>query len=263
MRVLLSVLGVLALIGLAPMTAVAADESVNLRLIAEGGDTSGEALGTIKRLVHSVKGMGGTFGFSSVTVISHAIEDYIEAAAAIGAAQTRDIQKYLDQIWTILETGIDLDDEQVTAVVHGVALEAFGDSNGAAAAETPRAGARVLCIMPQDVQRKMVVGQLTDLGLSVTSTDNVIEAIDLGITHRPEVIISSLILDRLDGIQLANVFANLEATAASQFVLIPSTRIPPEKIDRMPATSTVIVKGMSFLDDLIAHLENLGVVADF
>ena len=230
----------------------------NLHLIAEGRDDSGEALGTVKRLVHSIKGMGGTFGFSSVTVISHAIEDYIEAAVAIGAGQTRDIQKYLDQIWTILESGIDLDDEQVTAVVHGVVLEAIGTTT-----EAPRAGARVLCVMPRDVQRKMVAGQLTDLGLSVTSTGDVIKAIDLGITHRPEIIISSLVLNRLDGIELANVFANLEATAESRFILAPSAQIPAEKSGRLPGSSTVIVKGMSFLDELISYLENQGFVADF
>lgn len=45
----------------------------------------------LQRDIHSLKGSAGTFGFSSVTIVAHRLEDYIEATRRLSNEQLMDV----------------------------------------------------------------------------------------------------------------------------------------------------------------------------
>ena len=59
----------------------------------------------IKRHVHSMKGMGATFGYSSISLLAHALEDYFETMFEFGPNGYYDLQLYVDRIREIDDIG--------------------------------------------------------------------------------------------------------------------------------------------------------------
>ncbi len=62
-------------------------------------------LAEFQRDIHSLKGTAGTFGFDSVMLIAHRLEDFVESAPVLNNGQLLDVQIYVDRIREILESG--------------------------------------------------------------------------------------------------------------------------------------------------------------
>ncbi len=218
------------------------------RLLSNKGKPEYEML-EIKRHVHSIKGMGGSFGFSSVTLWAHALEDYMETVKDIGVDQLWDVQLFVDRVRDILEHGADVDSRTVAdAIKHlplrGVTLERSGLKEGLS----------VLLLMPKGIQRKIVGRELTTFGFKVIIAETTMEAIDLGLTHRPDVIISSMLLDRMNGLELAGVFSAIAATAHHKCLVITASDESDIVGKDLPDNVQVVHKGVNFSRDLITFL---------
>jgi chemotaxis protein histidine kinase CheA len=60
----------------------------------------------MQREIHSLKGSAGTYGFASISLITHRLEDYIEATRRLDHDQLRDVQTYIDRIRDIFQAGV-------------------------------------------------------------------------------------------------------------------------------------------------------------
>jgi chemotaxis protein histidine kinase CheA len=61
-----------------------------------------ETLLAIRRQCHSLKGMGGAFGFPTITLIAHRLEDYLARAHVINPRIVRDINFYCQRLLHII-----------------------------------------------------------------------------------------------------------------------------------------------------------------
>lgn len=218
------------------------------RLLANKGKAEYEFL-EIKRHVHSIKGMGGSFGFSSVTLWAHALEDYMETAKDIGVDQLWDIQLFIDRIRDILEGGVDVDGATVADGIKRLPLRGVKrDRTGL------KEGLSVLLLMPKGIQRKIVGRELTTFGFKVIIAENSLQAIDLGLIHRPEVVISSMVLDRMSGLELANVFNSINTTSHHKCLVITASDELEEEEEGLPDNVRIVHKGLNFSRDLITFL---------
>ena len=67
------------------------------RMHSGAGDKGADFV-DLQRDIHSLKGSAGTFGFSSVTIVAHRLEDYIEATRRLSNEQLMDVQVFIDGI---------------------------------------------------------------------------------------------------------------------------------------------------------------------
>jgi CheY-like chemotaxis protein/HPt (histidine-containing phosphotransfer) domain-containing protein len=218
------------------------------RLLSNKGKPEYEML-EIKRHVHSIKGMGGSFGFSSVTLWAHALEDYMETVKEIGVDQLWDVQLFIDRVRDILEQGHDVDGRAVAEAIKNLPLRGVKrDHTGL------KDGLSVLLLMPKGIQRKIVGRELTTFGFKVIIAESTLEAIDLGLTHRPDVIIASMVLDRMNGLELAGVFSAIAATAHHKCLIITASDESDIAGEELPDNVRVVHKGVNFSRDLITFL---------
>jgi CheY-like chemotaxis protein/HPt (histidine-containing phosphotransfer) domain-containing protein len=218
------------------------------RLLANKGKPEYEML-EIKRHVHSIKGMGGSFGFPSATLWAHALEDYLETVKDIGVDQLWDVQLFVDRVRDVLDGGTDIDGRQVADAIKYLPLRGVKrDRTGL------KAGLSVLLLMPKGIQRKIVGRELTTFGFKVIIAESSLEAIDLGLTHRPDLIITSMLLDRMNGLELARVFSAIEATAHHKCMVITASDESDIAGEDLPDNVAVVHKGLNFSRDLIQFL---------
>lgn len=218
------------------------------RLLAKKGKPEYEFL-EIKRHVHSIKGMGGSFGFSSVTLWAHALEDYLETAKDIGVDQLWDVQLFVDRIRDILDNGVDVDGHVVADTLKRLPLRGVKRDR-----TDLKEGLSVLLLMPKGIQRKIVGRELTTFGFKVIIAETSLQAIDLGLIHRPDVVISSMVLDRMSGLELAHVFNSIASTAHQKCLVITASDEVGIAAEDLPDNVRIVHKGLNFSRDLIGFL---------
>ena len=206
----------------------------------------------VKRNIHSVKGLGTSFGFSSVSLLAHASEDYIETSADPRTETLQDIQLYIDRIREILDSGIDPGDDKTAEIIHSLPL--FGRET--ASKSLRGQDIRLLFLMPKGIQRKIIGRELSSFGFKVVIAETGISAIDLAITHKPDIIISSMVVGRLSGIELANIFNSIETTFHSRFLLVTASDPSEQKFEALPKGTTILRKGMNISKDLYQFLRD-------
>ncbi len=217
-------------------------------LLGGSRNTDNEIL-DIKRNIHSVKGMGGSFGFSSVTLWAHALEDYLETARELGADQVSDIQQFVDRMREIVESGNNPDDETTSMAIRTLRLKGRKrDKTGL------KEGTSVLLLMPKGIQRKIIGRELITFGFDIMIADSSMQAVDFAITHRPDIVISSQEIDRISGLELAGILNAIHATSHHKFLLMTAAEDVEQLTAQLPDNVRIIRKGINFARDLIKFL---------
>ena len=86
-------------------------------------------LADIRREVHTLKGTGSTFGFPSVTVIAHHLENYLADLETLDIRLLDDVLRFFDRMQDITDSGENPDDEALAGIVRALpAKGAAGDA---------------------------------------------------------------------------------------------------------------------------------------
>lgn len=218
--------------------------------MTEGGADKDAALFEILRHVHSIKGLGGSFGFSGISKLAHALEDYVEMSREVGADQMFDVQLFVDCIRDLMERDTNPTDDQVAEIIHALPLK-----GRRAGRKGLKQDLRILLFMPKSVQRKIVAAELSSFGFHVTIAETALSAIDLALTHRPDIIVASMYQERLNGIELARVFQAMDATYHARVMLMTASDLSASKLASIPDNATVVRKGINFSRELLRFLK--------
>jgi len=68
-----------------------------------------EALSGIRRIAHSIKGTGSTFGYPLITAVSHRLEDYLDGLDTLSERHIRDCYQFTGVMQELLEREVFLD----------------------------------------------------------------------------------------------------------------------------------------------------------
>jgi len=216
---------------------------------------SGDQILEIKRQVHSLKGMGATFQYPSVTLIAHALEDYFETLFEVSQDGVFDVQMFVDRIREIAEVQTDLPRDDVLEMLQSMPLKARRR-----AVTKDDKELTLLLHMPQGIQRKIIGKELSQFGFNVIIADSALNAIGVGLSLRPDVIMSTMVADDLSGIELAGVFHAMNATRTCPFLLVTAKDVAPDVVADLPANVTILRKGLHFAKDLMGVMKDRGYV---
>lgn len=207
-----------------------------------------------QRDAHSLKGSAGTYGFASVGLIAHRLEDYLETTAALDSAALADAQIYIDRMRAILESGADAPADRVERLLRELPRPA--QPHGGADAQNRVA----LLVSPKGAWRSLMSNALAAAGFELAYSDHPIEAFGLALTLKPDLLVSSVEFDKLSGIELAGALRAVAATAATPVLLTTSHDIGELGAD-LPDTVRVIPKDRNVTEALGRTLRALGLVA--
>jgi len=217
--------------------------------------TAGNHILEVKRHVHSLKGLGATFRFPSISLISHALEDYFETLFEMSPDGIHDVQMFVDRIREISEIRTDLPQGEALRILRKLPLKA----RRRAITKDDRE-LSLLLHMPHGIQRKIIGKELSQFGFNVIIVENALDAIRDGLSLRPDVIMSTMVTDSLSGVELAGIFFAVNATRNCPFLLVTAEDLGQDILSGLPANVTVLRKGMNFSKDLIGVMKDHGYV---
>lgn len=204
----------------------------------------------IKRLMHTIKGGGGSFGFPTVSKVAHAFEDYLETTGDTTNIQPDDILLFSDAIASILDAGVEPDDTHANMM-----LRSLPTGRGQAGRHMLDKGVAML-IMQRGVQRKIIAQELAQFGYKVHIVDEPVRAIDMALTIQPDFVIATQAMDRVNGTELAWVMNAIATTRAIKFCVVTADEVTDEMRQSAPPQATLIHKGPRFAPELMKFIRS-------
>jgi CheY-like chemotaxis protein len=179
---------------------------------------AGAILDELRRVIHSLKGLGGTFRYPQVSIVCHHMEGYLEGAEALSEGQLEDIQGYLD----CLRQGLDMWPPPGEAEIAAILVD-LPQRRQPPAPTVARARASVLLVSPSGAIAQLAAFFLEDLNCAVTSIDDPFSAFRAAIQKAPRLVISSVVLPDLSGLDFIAALRATSAMANTRFALLSSS----------------------------------------
>ena len=208
-----------------------------------GGDA--DRLVTFRREVHNLKGAGGTYGFPSISLIAHRLEDYLSSAGNPTAKQLGDLQVFVDRLSAIIDDGVEPDDDATNTILRALPIHTDFDP-----AKVVQRDVEVLLVTPSRSIGKMVARELQACGYRIVTAQTPSMAFDIVVRTRPDMIITSAVLNPVSGVDLVRVFAAMALTEAIPIAVLTSFAHNHHDLQRLPAGAAIIRLDDHLKDDL-------------
>jgi CheY-like chemotaxis protein/HPt (histidine-containing phosphotransfer) domain-containing protein len=208
-----------------------------------------QALRTIKRLTHTLKGNGGSFGFPNISLVAHRAEDYIVHAKP--AVQTAELRRFYDRMDDILTRRL-LPDGEAEQVVDGLPRATSFELS-----EVTRQEVEVVLVMETATQSRLVRREFEACGYSVTLIPHTLQALDYIHRVAPDLVVASPMMPGLSGVELLIALKALPATRAIPCAVLTSLADDDPALHGLPAGVPRIHKDQRFSDDFARALSLL------
>ena len=195
----------------------------------DGKVDTGYTLQTIRREIHTLKGQGGSFGFPSLTVISHRLENYLVDLETLNTRQLDDVQIFLDRMQEISDSGVNPDDDEVSRIVRTLPAKGAAKDDFQEVSDL-----EILLVAGSRIVRRAVEGELNKRGFRVVTVDSPIEVFETVIRTRPDMVIASAVMDKISGIDLARALKSMTATRHIHFALLTSFDAKHPELRQLP-----------------------------
>ena len=215
----------------------------------------------ILRYVHSIKGSGGTFGFPAITMIAHALEDFIETAGKIGPDHLPAIQVHVDAIRKISDQGENPTDQETTKILRALPVSSTITVDAIPSDQAPR-DIGFLLVMAKGLQRRIIGEELASFGFRVSLAETAIEAIEIALANPPDIFAASRFNEDMTGAELARVFKSIDSLANTKFLLMTSSDDTNPEALGLPDDARIAHKGDKFTEDMTNHLIEWGVIRE-
>lgn len=214
----------------------------------EGRIERGEAMKAIKIDVHGIKSSGSTAGFFVIAILAHRFEDYLANVSSLAdMRQLADMQQFLDCLQDGVDKGVDVDNDDIAALVRKLPTHGGASFN---VEDVVTIDIEVMLVVPAGVAGKMMAQELMECGYRVVSVADPFEAMQFVISAKPDVVIVSAILERLDGVDLVCALKAMPSTRHIPVAFLTSLNEGDERLKLLPAHVPVLHKGGSFADDV-------------
>lgn len=199
-------------------------------------------------IIHSLKGGGGSFGFPQITMICHNFETYFEDIKEPSDDQLTDFQSFLDKLSEGLNIWPTPDDETIDQMVG--ALPQIEDAPPVN--EKEDADISVLLVSQAKSIMQMAKFFFTDFGCDVVEEEDPFQAFITAVETKPRLIISSVVLEGLSGIDLVASLKAMKAMSGCRFAILSSASDIGEISDGVPDGVSLIAT-----DDMESGIEKV------
>lgn len=203
-----------------------------------------DVLKEIRVLTNSIKGSSAMYGFPAIGIIVHRLEEYLSCDASLGRMEIKEVYEFFDQISALLEKDDQPEDEALAKIVRALPIrmnaeQIVGD----------RTRVEVLLVMPKNIQQRLIAEEIRACGFHVTIASSIFQAVELAALTRPDLVLTSAVLDHLDGVQFAHMIRAMTVMKNTPLMFITSFADPEKQKEELPDDVIIVRKGNDFPGD--------------
>ena len=189
-------------------------------------------------------------GFGPLT---HSLDEYLSEIEAVEERHVNDLVAFADRISSLLD-GETVEVEEISAVLRQLPQQSSFNVEDVVVTDKS-----VTVIIPQRTAAKVVGRELAACGYRVSSVTNPIEALELILETKPDLVITSQVMPRLSGVDLACALSAMPATRSIPIALLTSLDPDHPDLKALPMNVGLIRRGAQFGDDLADVLQRFNI----
>ena len=226
-----------------------------LTTMRAGGAAADEAVQHLASEVLKLLGLCTGMSLPLLDLLLRRLDNYLTDLKEPTASQVDDLEVFVDVMRGLLENE-EVDDNVDEAefvrslpVRRPVELEDLEHLN-----------IEILLVDPNRTSARIVARDLQSCGYRVATSQRSFEAIELSVRTRPDIVLSSSVLDDITGVDLACALAALPKTKDIPFALVTSYEPGHASLVGLPEGAAIVRKSSQFGDDLAEALERFGII---
>jgi CheY-like chemotaxis protein/HPt (histidine-containing phosphotransfer) domain-containing protein len=215
----------------------------------KAGRPADPRLHSLRRETHNLKGLGGSLGLPFITLVAHRLEDYLGLCRIDDPAAAGDVQTFIDCLGDAVECGGVPGEEDAA-----IRLRTLPMFRAADIADVDIREVEIMLLTGSRTIARVVGDELRACGYRVVGAANPFQAIALAVQMRPDMVITSAVLEGLSGIDVARALRAMSATADLPVAIMTSFRKDHSELSGLPRGVEVIRLGRFLSDDLAGVL---------
>ncbi|WP_085902789.1 response regulator [Kiloniella majae] len=232
---------------------VASSLEVNLQQVRTGGLDGKTAAERLAQDSSNLRFKAKSVNIPGLAAITHRLDEYLSGLTDLEAKHIQDLQTYSDKISALLD-GEALPTENIAEVVRSMPHQITFNVEDIEITNT-----EVLLVIPQKTAGKVVARELAACGYRVTSLTEPLEAITMILETKPDLVITSMVMPRLGGADLACALKAMPSTKKSHVAVLTSLPSDHPDMQELPMNVGVIRRGTTFGDDLADVLQKFNI----
>lgn len=221
--------------------------------VAKGTRNAGEAVGLVRLEAHNLKGMGTSFGYPAVSLIAHRLEDYLSGVTRLDERQVADVQVFLDRIAEVVDRA-----EQPMLAETNQIIRALPVRYRFEITDIEIHNVEIMLVTPSKVISKKVGTELAACGYRCVTVSDPIESISHAVRVPPDMLIASLVMDGLSGLDLIRGLRAMSVTKHVPMALLTSMNLDNPALKEIPQGVAVIRSGEHFGEDFAQLIATTG-----
>jgi CheY-like chemotaxis protein len=214
-----------------------------------------EGLATLKRDASSLRSNAQALNVPLIKLVTHRLDEYLADLKVLGAGELDEIQVFVDRIDKLAD-GDPVAHADMPAMVRALPARRTGDIDFGPIVQK---NVEVLLVVPEKAMSRIVERELAACGYRTSTVRSPFEAIETVVHTRPDMVIASMELGVLSGVDLGCALAAMPATQGIPYALFTSYSWGHAKLAGLPPRASVIRKGPQFGDDLAETLARFGI----
>jgi CheY-like chemotaxis protein len=208
--------------------------------------SAGEGLAAIRRSAHNLRTQAQALALPPVKLITHRLYEYLSELDALGPAEIDDVEVFLTKIEAVAD-GESVAEADIPKMVRALPAKRAADVDFG---KIEKKDMEILLVLPEKALSRIVERELANCGYRTSVVHDAFEAIEMVVRARPEMVVASMELGVLSGVDLGCALSAMPATHGVPFAVLTSYEYGHAKLKGLPPRAAVIRKGSSFADDL-------------
>ncbi len=209
-----------------------------------------DGLATLKREASNLRSTAQGLNLPMIKLVTHRLDEYVGDLKLVSDAEIDEIQIFIDKIEKLAD-GEHVSEADAPAVVRALPAKRSGDIDFG---KIEKKNVEILLVLPEKAMSRIVERELAACGYRTSTIRDGFAAIETVVRTKPDMVLASMGLGLLSGIDLGNALAAMSPTQQIPFALFTSYEWGNPKLRGLPARAAVIRKGPQFGDDLAETL---------
>lgn len=214
-----------------------------------------EGLATLKREASNLRSHSHGLSLPMIKLVTHRFDEYVGELKEAGPSELDEIQVFIDKIEKLAD-GEHVSETDAPAVVRALPAKRTADIDFG---KIEKKNIEILLVVPEKAMSRIVERELAACGYRTSTIRDGFAALETVVRTRPDMVVASMELGMLSGIDLGCALAAMPLTETIPFALFTSYEWGSPKLKGLPPRAALIRKGPKFGDDLAETLARFSI----
>jgi CheY-like chemotaxis protein len=214
-----------------------------------------ESLNALRRDASNMRSQAQVLAVPMIRLVTHRLDEYLAEVDDLSPTAIDDIEVFVSKIEALAD-GETVAESDVPVALRALPAKRRADIDFGSIVKKD---VEFLLVVPEKAMARIVERELAACGYRTSLVHDGFEALEMIVRTRPDMVIASMELGLLSGVDLGCALSAMPVTEGVPYAVLTSYEWSHPKLKGLPTRASLIRKGTHFGDDLAETLSRFGI----